>query len=312
MSIPGQPPSWSFMSSTCIRIYTDGSCSPNPGPGGWAAVLLFEGGERVVEISGEEEDSTNNRMELMAALQALQSLNDNCEVEVFTDSKYLQKGITSWIASWRKNGWLTQERQPVKNRDLWESLSAELTRHTIQWQWVKGHGDDKWNTRADELAASARGKADISVSDPDAVQIYLGVTWKHTSGTGSWAAILCYREHLRIIGCGASDTTANRLYLVAAIESIKTLKRAVPVEIFTKSGYFRDGMENWLEGWKKRDWRTREDREVSNKRQWQELDKLQDKFSLTVMSVSGESPLCRMLEVKELAREFEILSSEQG
>lgn len=293
------------MSSANIKIYTDGSCSPNPGPGGWGAVLLFENGERVVEISGKEEDSTNNRMELMAALQALQSLNDNCEVEVFTDSTYLQKGITTWIDSWRRNGWLTQERQPVKNKDLWESLSAELGRHRIQWRWIKGHGEDNWNNRADELAVSARGKGVTTQKDPDAVQIYLGVTWKHTSGTGGWAAILCYRQYLRIIGGNASDTTANRLYLVAAIESIKTLKRAVPVQIFTKSGYFRDGMENWLAGWKKRNWSTRDDKSVSNKLQWQELDRLQQHFPLSVVSVSGETALCKMLEVKELAREFE-------
>ncbi len=299
------------MESEAVKIYTDGSCSPNPGPGGWGAVLLFAEGKRIVELSGQEDESTNNRMELMAALKALQSMDDSSEVEVFTDSRYLQQGVTAWLDSWRKNGWLTRDGQPVKNRDLWDSLSIELERLTIRWKWVKGHSENTWNNRADELAVSVRTagrKENYHIKDPFGVQIYLGVTWKHSSGSGAWAAILCYREHVKIIGGDAdstNNTTANKLYLIAAIESIQILKRRLPVQIYTKSGYFRDGMENWLSGWQKRGWRTKEDREISNKTQWQELALLQERFSPAVMLVSGEEPLCKIQEAKELAREFE-------
>lgn len=268
-------------------------------------MVLFEGGKRVVELQGSEDDSTNNRMELMAALKALESLGNNCDVELFTDSRYVQQGITSCISNWERNGWLTSEKQPVKNRDLWESLAQEMSRHTIDWQWIKGHADDKWNDRADELAASARKKGISIEKELDGVQMYLGVTWKHSSGTGAWSNILCYHDYVKIIGGEASKSSANQLYLVAAIEGIKKLKRDISVQIFTKSGYLRDGLERWLEGWKKRDWRTRDDKVISNRDQWLELSVLKEKYVLSVVLVSDEDALCKMQEAKELAREFE-------
>ncbi|MEN5083641.1 ribonuclease HI [Bosea sp. TWI1241] len=133
-----------------VEIWTDGACSGNPGPGGWGAILTYKGKER--ELSGGEEPTTNNRMELMAAIAALETLTRPCTVVLHTDSQYLRQGITSWIHGWKRNGWKTADRKPVKNEELWKRLDAALGRHKIDWKWVKGHAGDTMNERADELA----------------------------------------------------------------------------------------------------------------------------------------------------------------
>jgi ribonuclease HI len=133
-----------------VSIWTDGACSGNPGPGGWGAVLRYGGHEK--ELKGGEELTTNNRMELTAAIEALESLNRACEVSVHTDSQYLRGGVTGWITSWKANGWRTAARRQVKNEDLWRRLDAAANRHAILWFWVKGHADDELNARADKLA----------------------------------------------------------------------------------------------------------------------------------------------------------------
>src|ERR1700759_4277570 len=135
---------------TEVVIYTDGACSGNPGPGGWGAVLRWNG--VVKELHGGDPATTNNRMELMAAIQALESLTRPAQVLLYTDSTYLLNGITKWISGWQRNGWLTSTRKPVKNADLWQRLVAALEGHEIPWRWVKGHAGDEGNERADELA----------------------------------------------------------------------------------------------------------------------------------------------------------------
>jgi ribonuclease HI len=133
-----------------VEIYTDGACSGNPGPGGWGAVLTYRGREK--EICGGEPATTNNRMELMAAIQALETLTRPTTVHLYTDSVYVRSGITSWLAGWKRNGWLTSAKQPVKNADLWQRLEAAAAPHQVQWRWVKGHNGDPGNERADALA----------------------------------------------------------------------------------------------------------------------------------------------------------------
>lgn len=133
-----------------IEIYTDGACKGNPGPGGWGAFL--RAGEHRKELFGGEADTTNNRMELMAAIKALEALKRPSEVELNTDSQYVKNGIQSWIKNWKKNGWKTAAKKPVKNADLWQRLDAEVARHTITWKWVKGHSGNPGNELADELA----------------------------------------------------------------------------------------------------------------------------------------------------------------
>ncbi len=133
-----------------VVIFTDGACSGNPGPGGWGAVLTFEGNER--EICGGEADTTNNRMELMAAISALETLSRPCLVELHTDSQYLRGGVTGWMENWKKRGWLTADKKPVKNIELWQRLDEARKRHDVSWHWVKGHAGHEMNERADELA----------------------------------------------------------------------------------------------------------------------------------------------------------------
>ncbi|WP_334164078.1 ribonuclease HI [Phenylobacterium sp.] len=133
-----------------VIIHTDGACSGNPGPGGWGAILQYGDTER--ELKGGELSTTNNRMELMAAIQALEALKKPCKVELHTDSQYVQKGIHEWIHGWKKRGWLTADRKPVKNDDLWKRLDAARQRHDVDWRWVKGHNGHELNERADALA----------------------------------------------------------------------------------------------------------------------------------------------------------------
>ncbi len=136
-----------------VVIHTDGACSGNPGVGGWGAIL--EWGDHRREIKGGEAHTTNNRMELMAAISALETLKRPCDVDLHTDSQYMRQGITSWIHGWKRNGWKTADRKPVKNVDLWQRLEAAIGRHTVRWHWVRGHSGHDLNERADELAREA-------------------------------------------------------------------------------------------------------------------------------------------------------------
>ncbi len=133
-----------------VEIYTDGACSGNPGPGGWGAILAHGGHKK--ELKGGASETTNNRMELTAAIEALNALNEPCSVDLHTDSNYLREGITSWIKNWNRNGWKTANKKPVKNADLWKQLEVARARHEVRWHWVKGHAGHPENERADELA----------------------------------------------------------------------------------------------------------------------------------------------------------------
>ena len=133
-----------------VEIYSDGACKGNPGPGGWGALLRYGGNEK--ELCGGEANTTNNRMELMAAIQALEAIKRPSRVRITTDSQYVKQGVTAWMARWKRNGWRTADRKPVKNRDLWERLDQALSPHELQWHWVRGHTGHPENERADQLA----------------------------------------------------------------------------------------------------------------------------------------------------------------
>jgi ribonuclease HI len=139
-----------------VEIFSDGACRGNPGPGGWGALLRYKGHEKL--LSGGEAHTTNNRMEMMAAIQALESLRRPCKVRVTTDSQYLHKGITEWLAGWKRRGWKTSDKKPVKNADLWERLDRALEAHEVEWHWVRGHSGHPENERADQLATQAIDK----------------------------------------------------------------------------------------------------------------------------------------------------------
>jgi ribonuclease HI len=139
--------------SSRVVIFTDGACRGNPGPGGWGVVLGFK--DRQKTLQGFEPETTNNRMELTAVIEGLRALNRSCEIEVITDSKYVMHGITEWMHNWKKNGWKTAARKPVKNIDLWQQLDDELQHHKVHWRWVRGHSGDAGNEFADQLANAA-------------------------------------------------------------------------------------------------------------------------------------------------------------
>lgn len=141
-----------------VRIYTDGACKGNPGPGGWGALLKL--GAREKELFGGEPETTNNRMELTAVIRALEALTRRCRVEVYTDSQYVQKGISEWLSNWKRRGWRTADRKPVKNQDLWQRLDELTGKHEVRWHWVKGHAGHPENERADGLAN--RGVASVN------------------------------------------------------------------------------------------------------------------------------------------------------
>jgi ribonuclease HI len=296
-----------------ITIYTDGACSPNPGPGGWGAVILQEG-RKPVELSGFGGDSTNNRMELTAVISALGEIKTPHRITLYTDSQYVKNGITSWIDGWQKKNWLTADKKPVKNVDLWKALLEQVKRHHVNWKWIRGHAADRWNERADELAVAARkteitgnsrAPADNRSVSADTVSLYTGVTCKHSTGIGAWCVILCWRRHVKVIGASAEGMTANQLYIKAVIEGLSTLTRSFPVDVHTHSGYLKDGATSWLSGWQKRNWQTREGSPVSNRELWQELAVLLENFKVTFHLDDRDNPLCFMQEAKELAREYE-------
>lgn len=136
-----------------VIIYTDGACRGNPGPGGWGVLLRYNGHEK--HLKGAEEHTTNNRMELTAAIKALEALTRSCDVELYTDSQYVRQGMTSWLAGWKKKGWKNSKKEPVKNADLWKELDEQTQRHNVSWHWVKGHSNHPDNDKADALANEA-------------------------------------------------------------------------------------------------------------------------------------------------------------
>lgn len=295
-----------------LVIYTDGACSPNPGPGGWGAVILHNG-DVVSELSGFVDESTNNRMELTAAVSALKSVKQSARIRLYTDSAYVKNGITDWINTWQKNNWRTAAKTEVKNSDLWQELLVQIERHYVDWHWVKGHGTNPWNIRADELAVAARKQKQATVNkavqkaadSADVIHLFTGVTCKHTSGVGSWTVILNWRDHVKILGEKVTDYTANQLYLKAVINGLNSLRKDLPVNVYTHSGYLYDGATTWLEGWRRRNWMTRDGKEVSNRSLWQELDTLISRYRVEFYLEDKENPHCFLQEAKELAREFE-------
>lgn len=146
-----------------IQLFTDGSCLGNPGPGGYGALLIYNGHNK--ELSEGFKTTTNNRMEMLAVIKGLQALNQRCKVDITTDSTYVKDGITKWIFNWKKNGWKTSQKKPVKNADLWQQLDAEVNKHDINWHWVKGHSGHPENERVDDLAREAAEASPIKIDE---------------------------------------------------------------------------------------------------------------------------------------------------
>lgn len=263
-----------------VVVYTDGGCDPNPGRGGWGVVVV-EGRRVVRELSGGEAETTNNRMELTAALQALGAMPAGSRVALHTDSTYVRNGITEWIVGWRKRGWKTATGVAVKNQDLWQALDEAVLRHDVQWHWVRGHAGNEFNERADRLAAAAIGSArrrDVHAKATEAtrattecVDLFSAASHSAKANRGAWAVVLRFGSLKKVLSGKVDGASANRMGLLAVLSGLRALKRAVPVRIFCANDYVVEGATSWLTAWQARAWRTKDGKEVGNRDLWEEL-----------------------------------------
>ncbi len=291
-------------------IYTDGGASPNPGPGGWGAVILDASGQ-AEEIAGGEADTTNNRMELLAAISALAHLPRPSAVTLCTDSRYLRQGITSWVAGWRARGWKRRDGKPVRNVDLWRRLADMNRRHRVDWRWVKGHAGNEWNERADELAtaeieaqsggaeAPPAGEEDLPA---DVTRVFLRV--RSVGARGAWVAVLETPDGEEVARAGrSSNTTPNRLELEALLEALAVAPVREPVAVFTANGYVSQGASVWRHAWKRDGWRTRSGGAVKNAELWRRLDAELEKREVLWPAAAGEAAM-RLEELKQRVRQI--------
>jgi ribonuclease HI len=266
-------------------VYTDGGCDPNPGPGGWGAVIRWK--DREWMLNGNDPDTTNNRMELHAALAALallEGLLGQCQVNVHTDSQYLRQGITEWIDDWVSAGWRTSDKQPVKNQDLWRILYRLTQVHDVTWHWLKGHAGHPLNERADQLATEARQSLRHlrpPAPKPDAphplgddrptVEICVKASCRGAEGQGSWGAVLRMDEYTKSLSGGESTTTANAMLIRGAVEALRALTKPCRVTLYSDAKYLIQGASQWVKGWQSRDWQTRDGKPVANRAAWEAL-----------------------------------------
>ncbi len=263
-----------------VTVYTDGGADPNPGPGGWGVVLIHGASGKASELKGGEPRTTNNRMELTAAIRALEALKRRCRVRLYTDSQYLRKGITQWLPGWIARGWKRKDGE-LQNEDLWRRLAELIREHEIRWDWVKGHAGNRWNERADQLATQAvreqqaaanKGKPATkasSVERPDA-EVFLRVS---ASGKGGgWAALVRFEGSESVLSGGGRKLSSNQLDLIAAAEALDRLPPGISVAVHTLSDYLRNGATGWILGWKRRNWMTQEGKPVLHRELWERLD----------------------------------------
>lgn len=263
-----------------VAVYTDGGCDPNPGPGGWGAVIKW--GTRTWTLSGSDPATTNNRMELhaaAAALALLEGLLGRCHVDIYTDSQYLRQGITEWIKTWAANDWRTREGQPVKNQDLWRLLHRLSQAHQTGWHWLKGHSGHPHNEQADGLAAQARRSISRTVGETGAhtatddshpsVQIHIKAFCRHSGGPGGWGAVLRRGKRARQLSGGEPATTAHAMVLRGALEALRALRTRCRVTLCSDADYLIKGATLWAEGWQTRGWRTRNGQPVAHRATWE-------------------------------------------
>ncbi|MBN1202335.1 MAG: ribonuclease HI [Anaerolineae bacterium] len=300
-----------------VTIYTDGGAFPNPGPGGWGVVLIAANGQEK-ELSGADPDTTNNRMELTAAIEALRALKVPCEVTFYTDSEYLRQGISEWLPGWIQRDWQRSKDRIVKNQDLWQKLHAETLHHQIDWQWVKGHAGDEYNERVDRLATAAReqltGTAPAPVNEQLAgtapapvdehfapeYEIALRVTVAGPEGPGGWAARVSPvdQDAPAAIHTGReTDTTSNRIQLTAALAVLRSLPPGAAARVYCPAAYLYGGMTDWVGGWQARGWVTRGKTPVQHSDLWRALvDEADQRTVEWTLEKRGELPLARGLD----------------
>jgi ribonuclease HI len=303
-----------------VTIYTDGGADPNPGYGGWAALLLF--GEHEKVLTGNAPETTNNRMELEAAWRALQALTRPCLVHLYTDSQYLQKGITTWLPSWQAKNWLKNQKtgEPIPNAELWQALAAETSRHQITWHWVRGHAGNTHNERVDELATSAR----LAITPPEQLselspRLFVRASCLGNPGPGGWGAVLLVGrgEEAQKLAFSGNErrSSSNRMELqgvlagLAEVEKLlgegEGMKRNTAVQIITTSDYVYQGATQWLPGWRRQNWRKKDGQPIANADLWQTLDEWRtgEKFALRWFPAKklGDPPPPPLAEAQQLA-----------
>lgn len=268
-----------------VVIYTDGGADPNPGVGGWAAILSAGNREKV--LTGNAASTTNNRMELQAAVNALETLTRPSQVELHTDSEYLRKGITEWVEKWETSGW-KRKGKPIPNSDLWKKLLTLNQQHEIDWHWVKGHAGNSLNERVDRLARSARLElASRQIITSELPSVYVRGSCKGNPGPGSWAVVLEEDGDTEQLSGSEPSTTNNRMELRAAIEGLKMLSPGSAVNLVSASDYLFMGATTWIHGWRQRQWTKRDGKPISNLDLWQELDRLMAGYDVHWVSGKG-------------------------
>ena len=284
-----------------ITIYTDGGADPNPGTGGWAAILLDRASGKVKELAGGEPRATNNRMELTAAIRGLESLKRRCRVQLFTDSQYLRKGITQWLPGWIARGWRRKDGE-LQNEDLWRRLAELVQLHDVKWDWIKGHAGNRLNERADELATLEirklrGGGAAPTPAEPTDAEVFLRVSC--AGKRGGWAALVRRRNgEEEVLSAGLSGTTPNQLDLLGAIAALESLPPGTSVAVHTGSDYLRNGAARWIEGWRRRGWKTQEGQPVQNRDLWERLERAMAARRVTWPEVKGRE----VAELEELGQ----------
>ena len=268
-----------------VEIYTDGGADPNPGYGGWAAILRFGDHEKV--LTGSEPNTTNNRMELQAAQSALAALTRTSEVTIYTDSQYVRQGITQWIAGWARAGW-QRRGKPIPNRDLWEGLWAQTERHTIEWKWIRGHAGNPLNERVDELARQARlAITPQQIRAAVSHRLYLRASVKGNPGPGGWGVVVETADDARQHSGAEAETTNNRMELLAAVEGLRLTPAGGAVAVVTTSDYVFQGATTWIHGWRRNGWRKKDGNPVGHADLWQALDRLQQARDVHWESAKG-------------------------
>lgn len=275
------------VSENRVVIYSDGGADPNPGIGGWAALLQYGDHEKVV--TGNEPKTTNNRMELRAAIEALRALNRPCTVEFHTDSQYVQRGVTDGVEKWAAADWKTKSGRPIPNADLWQELQGLVRLHEIEWHWVRGHSGDPLNERVDELARAARlaitPRLDLAAGVP---RLYLRAACKGNPGFGSWGVALEDKGEWNTLSGTEGLTTNNRMEIKAAIEGLKMLPPGGEAQLLTTSDYLYQGATRWVGGWRAQAWRKKDGQPVANADLWNELDTLQARYRVKWVNVKGQ------------------------
>ena len=247
-------------------------------------------GQHEKVLTGSEANTTNNRMELQAAISALQALKRPVEVEFHTDSEYLRKGITKHIEKWAEKNWKRSDKQPVANVDLWQKLWPLVQTHQIEWHWVKGHSGDPMNERVDELATKARLSITPDVSLSTGVpRLFLRASCKGNPGPGGWGVILEDGDSTEQMSGWEEQTTNNRMELTAAIEGLHMLPPNSAVQIFTLSDYLFQGATKWIHGWRNQGWTKKNGQPISNEDLWRALNSLMAKYQIRWVNAKGEN-----------------------